>query len=72
MKKNLQFWQTKASKDMTVLATQTERGIFVVLETNIKCSDVDPNGNLLLHLKRETASSLVNVISKALVENPNK
>lgn len=67
------YWTIDSSETMSIHTRATEKGILLVMETKVECFTVDEDGNIVIHLKRKTASDISNILTKALVEgNPKE
>lgn len=67
------FWTIESSERMKIHARQSEKGVYVIMETDVTFCRVNEDGHVEIHLKKRTASDLSNIITQTLIEgNPKE
>jgi len=73
MSKEELFWSVKSSEKMTINSRQSEKGVYVIMETDVAFCRINEDGRVEMHLTKRTASELSNIIAKTLIEgNPKE
>jgi len=67
----LVYWVKSPNENTNLYATQTDGGIHLIVKSKGVFSTIDEDGTTYIHLKRETAAALSNLISETLIKNPN-
>jgi len=67
------FWSIESSESMKIHARESEKGVYVIMETDVAFCRVNEDGCVEMHLKKRTASDLSNIIAQTLIEgNPKE